>query len=112
MALGYEDVIKFYPPVPISEVRKLMREHDVYVLASNGYEGWGAVVSEALEEEMKVIGTFESGSCATILPENNLFHAKDWHKLLQLLQSCILKGKIGEWTAKIAAELIVNNPLL
>ena len=39
LAAKYGDKIKFHPPVPINEVRKLMREHDVYVLSSNGYEG-------------------------------------------------------------------------
>jgi len=85
MAASYNDIIKFYPPVPIAEVRRLMREHDVYVLASNDYEGWGAVVCEALEEGMKVIGTYEAGSSATVLPESRLFHSGDWRKLRKLL---------------------------
>ena len=104
LAAKYGDVIKFYPPVPISEVRKLMREHDVYVLSSNGYEGWGAVVSEALEEGMAVIGTYEAGSSATILQESNLFHAGDWRRLKKLLQNGILRVDIGCWTAKVAAN--------
>ena len=85
LAAKYCDAIKFHGPVHIEEVRRLMREHDVYVLASNGYEGWGAVVSEALEEGMKVIGTYEAGSSATILPDENLFHAGDKCALANLL---------------------------
>lgn len=108
MARGYEDLIKFYPPVPLSEVRKLMREHDVYVLASDGYEGWGAVVSEALEEKMKVLGSWEAGSSATILSEKCLFHADDWQGLLKQLHDDIPKIGIGEWTAKNAAKLLVS----
>ena len=106
LAAKYGDVIKFYPPVPINEVRKLMREHDVYVLSSNGYEGWGAVVSEALEEGMSVIGTYEAGSSATILPEGNLFHAGDWRRLKTLLQNDILRVDIGLWSAKNAANVL------
>lgn len=106
MAAKYGDVIKFYPPVPINEVRKLMREHDVYVLSSNAYEGWGAVVSEALEEGMSVIGTYEAGSSGTILPEGNLFHAGDWRRLKKLLQNDILRVDIGLWTANGASEYI------
>ena len=108
LARGYEDIIKFYPPVPIAEVRKLMREHEVYVLASNGYEGWGAVVSEALEEGMQVIGTYEAGSSATILPENSLYHAGDWRELARLLATDIPSNGIGEWTATEAAKTIVQ----
>jgi glycosyltransferase involved in cell wall biosynthesis len=106
LAAKYGDVIKFYPSVSIGEVRKLMREHDVYVLSSNSYEGWGAVVSEALEEGMAVIGTYEAGSSATILPESNLFHAGDWRRLKKLLQNDILRVDIGHWTAKNAAKAL------
>ena len=112
MAKGYEDVIRFHRPVPIGEVRKLMREHDVYVLASDAHEGWGAVVSEALEEWMKVIGTYEAGSSATMLPKERLFHAGDWRALANLLQR-IAQGKlksagIGAWTAKIATKELLD----
>ena len=108
MARGYEDIIKFYPPVPITEVRKLMREHDVFVLASNGYEGWGAVVSEALEEGMKVVGTYEAGSSATILPNECLFHAGDWRSLLRLLLKPIQAKGIDDWTAETAAKAVLS----
>ena len=63
--------------MPVAEVRAFMRSHEVYVLPSNAYEGWGAVVSEALEEGMEVLGTYEAGSSATVLPQENLFHAGD-----------------------------------
>ena len=106
LAKGYEDIIKFHPPVPIAEVRQLMRTHDVYVLASNAYEGWGAVVSEALEEGMKVIGTYEAGGPATMLMAQNLFHAGDWHALLRLLSNSIPAVGIGPWTAKFAADYL------
>lgn len=107
MAAKYIDVIKFHSPVPITEVRKLMHEHDVYVLASNAYEGWGAVVSEALEEGMKVIGTYEAGSCATILPNEYLFHVGDWQHLLKLLLKPIQTKGIDNWTAKVASEVVL-----
>ena len=109
LAAKYGDVIKFYPPVPINEVRKLMREHDVYVLSSNGYEGWGAVVSEALEEGMAVIGTYEAGSSATILSESNLFHAGDWRRLKMLFEGNVEKVGIGSWTAKSAAIALIGE---
>ena len=74
-------------PVPIGQVRNLMREHDIYVLASNAQEGWGAAVNEALEEGMIVIGTDEAGASAALLPRENLYHAGDWKALARLLQA-------------------------
>ena len=109
LAAKYGDVIKFHPPVPIKEVRKLMREYDVYVLSSNAYEGWGAVVSEALEEGMAVIGTYEAGSSGTMLPESNLFHAGNWKKLQRILQCGprIVDAKV--WSASSFAKILLKE---
>ncbi len=107
LAARDQDVVNFHPPVSIAEVRKLMRHHDVYVLSSNAYEGWGAVLSEALEEGMKVIGTHEAGASATMLPDQNLFHVGDWRALLQLLSHPIPSAGIGPWTAKFAADYLI-----
>ncbi len=100
--------IEFHDFVPINQVRRLMHEHDVYVLPSNGYEGWGAVVSEALEEGMKVLGTIEAGSSATILPASNLFKAGDVDGLRILLHNEIAKVEIGAWTAQMAAQALME----
>lgn len=108
-ASKYGDAIKFYPPVPIDEVRKLMRERDVYVLSSNAYEGWGAVVSEALEEGMKVLGTYEAGSSATMLPDTNLFHAGDWRRLKGLLETEVHNMETSYWRAKEVAASLMNT---
>lgn len=108
MAVRYGEAIKFHPPVPIEEVRNLMHKHDVYVLSSNAYEGWGAVVSEALEENMKVVGTYEAGASATILPESNLYPAGDWMKLADILVSDVKRTGIGSWTAESAAKVMLS----
>lgn len=107
MAAKYGGAITFHPSVSIGEVRKLMRAHDVYVLSSNAYEGWGAVVSEALEEGMRVVGTYEAGASATMLPESNLFHSGDWRRLASILANDIKKIDIGMWTAKSAARALM-----
>jgi len=111
LAAKYGDVVKFHPPVPIDEVRKLMRDHDIYVLASNAYEGWGAVVSEALEEGMNVIGTYEAGASATILPKERLFHSGDCKALVAIIEKeckgALPPCTIGNWTADKAAERLV-----
>ena len=109
-------LVTYHAPVPMLEVRSLMRSHDVYVLPSNVCEGWGAVVSEAMEEEMEVFGTYEAGSSATMLPEENLFHAGDWHALSERLvrfgQSRVRHCHgIGNWNAKFAAKQLVERQM-
>ena len=109
--------VKFKGSRPIERIRKIMREHDVYVLASDENEGWGAVVNEALEEGMKVLGTYEAGASAAMLREGDLFHAGDWKRLADLLGRCglaKLEGRltgqgIGEWTPAKAAERIMGE---
>ena len=108
LAAKYGDNINFYPPVSIDDVRALMRSHDVYVLASNAYEGWGAVVSEALEEGMKVIGTYEAGSSATILPKEMLFHVGEWRQLVKILGQPTTSLCLADWRAKFAGNILVN----
>lgn len=110
--VGVMSPVSWHDAVPISEVRVLMRQHDVYVLASNGGEGWGAVVSEAIEEGLHVIGTYEAGASATILPDTSLYHAGDVNRLADLLLqigtggvACVEKTR---WSAASAAEGLVK----
>ena len=109
LARGCDNVM-FHEPEDLQGVRRVMRENDVLVLSSNYREGWGAVVSEAIEEGLKVVGTYEAGSTATMLPETNLFHAGDVAGLRKIL----LSGKIaavspGAWSAKHAAEEFIKD---
>lgn len=106
---GCDNVI-FHEPEDLPGVRRVMRENDVLVLSSNLGEGWGAVASEAIEEGIKVIGTYEAGSTATILPETNLYHAGDADGLRKVL----LSGKIATispeaWSARRAATEFIKD---
>ena len=88
-----ENICEFRPPVPLAAVRELMRAHDVVVLSSNAEEGWGAVVSEALSEGVAVVGTFETGASAALLPRAQLYHAGDWRGLCARLE--YVRGEIA-----------------
>lgn len=99
----------FVPPVPMDEVRRIMREHDVLVFSSNAFDGWGAVVSEALEEGMRVVGTYETGAAATMLPDKCLFHCGDVKALSKLLAGEIPYVGIGEWCCFKAADRLLRN---
>jgi glycosyltransferase involved in cell wall biosynthesis len=103
IAAQYGDAIRFHPFVAMEAVRGLMRSHDVYVLSSNEYEGWGAVVSEALEEGMTVLCSREAGAGATILPTECLFDCGDADGLREKLLQPLPKIGIGQWSAKNAA---------
>ena len=105
MAAQYAN-IHFKGMVPIDEIRRLMQQHDVYVLSSNEFEGWGAVVNEAMEEGMDVVGTYEAGASVTILPVSNLFHEGDWLGLRTILSKPIAPSERSQWTAYNAARCL------
>lgn len=96
------DIIRVYPSVPYSHVRKIMKEHDVYVFCSNELEGWGAVVNEAIEEGMLVLSSSAAGA-SVMLPKECLFKHNDYRRLSKLLCSSIPRVDKELWTAKSAA---------
>ena len=98
--------------VSSAEVRKAMRDHDTFVFASDAHEGWGAVVSEALEEGMNVICSSSCGAGPAMLPCERLFKCGDVKSLAGLMEK-ELHGKlppcsIGDWTAARAAERLLK----
>lgn len=93
---GLDAFVSFKSAVPIEEVRLEMRRADVLVCSSNGTEGWGAVVSEAMEEGCTVIATRECGSGACLVQhgENGiLFSAGSQKELLKHLCEMYEKPK-------------------
>lgn len=101
--------VHFHPFVPIDKIRDIMSRHKTYVLPSKAYEGWGAVINEAMEEGMLVYASLESGAGATMLPVDRLFPAWDRNALAQLLLQDKTPISIGEWNAECAADYIVNQ---
>lgn len=113
----HHENIHFHDAVPISRVRELMRENDVYVLSSNGEEGWGATLNEAIEEKMTVLGTFEAGASATMLSRSLLYHFDDANRLRILLaglrdkkrrEGILDKGNIAGWSVDNAAKQFLS----
>lgn len=79
---------RFLTPMPTSEIIKLMGQYDVYVLPSNGTEGWGAVVNEAMGEGCLVIASEAVGAATSLIRHGVnglLFAPGDWRKLGDLL---------------------------
>ena len=101
------------PAVRLDEVRQVMRAHDVLVFASNATDGWGATVQEALTEGVPVLGTYEAGASAALLPEAQLFHCGDWRCLSRLLadfnSQTVLSQLPLDYSPKGAAERLIKE---
>lgn len=101
--------VVFAGSVPLRQVRSLMRENDVYVFSSNQHEGWGAVVNEAMEEGMSVVGTVDAGASVTMLPPQCVYKSGDVRRLVEILSGNIEKASIENWSAKTAAESFMKE---
>lgn len=106
--------VEFKPFVPINEVRQVMQEHDLYIFASNSFDGWGAVVSEAIEEGMMVLASRESGAGATVLPDDCVFDCEDVKGLSELILNYSKLPVIDPeiWSVRSAADHILKHFLL
>ena len=65
----YEDIITHRKFLPTDEVRFLMNQADIYVFPSNGREGWGAVINEAMAEGCAIVGSNQAGSVKTMIKD-------------------------------------------
>lgn len=63
--------ISILPFIPAEEVRCYMDKADVYVFGSNFYEGWGAVVNEAMDSACAVVVSHAVGSAPYLINDGN-----------------------------------------
>ena len=64
--LGLMDTIDFRPVLPHDDVLYLMSESDVYVFPSNGEEGWGVALEEAMDRCCVPVACEEAGASVLI----------------------------------------------
>lgn len=84
-----------------SEILQLMSDKDVFIMSSH-YDGWGAVVNEALTCGLYVICTDKSGS-KNLLTNNNrgiIYKAGDILQLRKCIQLCYKKASDIQKTRK------------
>jgi glycosyltransferase involved in cell wall biosynthesis len=128
--LGLHGSVGVEESIPAAGVRERMRNADVYVLPSNAYEGWGAVVNEAMSEGCVVVASSSAGSALELIRhgENGfLFDVGDWRQLATILQHLYDQPRdraraAGEarrtvredWSPQVAADrfLSVSDALL
>ena len=108
-----DQTILFSPYLKNTVIQRLMRETiDLYVMPSDGGEGWGAVVSEAILANCPVLSTFEAGSSATLLPKNLLYPAKSVKVLARMLEdtSFYVPDKVAiTWTGENYAKILLQS---
>jgi glycosyltransferase involved in cell wall biosynthesis len=117
------DRVQFISSVPFDEVRRMMRESDVYVLPSNRHEGWGAVAGEAMSEGCVLVANEQAGAASELIVDGKtgfLYRDGDVEQLASLLEHIskdhdlrmIIRQKAWEmmlalWHPRVAAERLL-----
>lgn len=120
--LGHKCIL--HDPVPLNQVRELMRQADVYVLPSNRYEGWGVVANEAMSEGAVLVANEQAGAAQVLIHHGRtgfLFHDDDAAGLARILQTLIADASLRErvrqaawqemqqlWHPRVGAERLVG----
>lgn len=63
------DCITFHGNVPNDQIRKAMREHDIFLFTSDRYEGWGAVANESMSEGCVLVASDCIGSSPYLIKD-------------------------------------------
>ena len=115
-----EQQVHLLGTMPPEDVRSHMLAADIFLFTSDRYEGWGAVLNEAMNSGCAVVASHSIGS-APFLIENGknglLFRSGDWddlyQKVKQFVESDTLRYSCGQaayrtiteqWNAANAAE--------
>jgi len=102
------DFVSSQPP---HIIREAMNCSDIFVLPSNGYEGWGAVINEAMAEGCAVIASIESGGGKSLISdmENGiLFNSGNYHQLSDKINILVNDSELmNEY--KIRGKQTVNH---
>jgi hypothetical protein len=123
-ALRVADAVTFEPPVPIERIRLIMREADVYVLSSDGNEGWGAVINESMSEGCCTVASDAGGAAQTMIQDgiNGLLFPSGDSRALALCLARLAQDEsfrarlatagrcslLDSWTPAAAAERLLR----
>ena len=122
--LNLSDKCLFHDPVDAGQVRKLMRQSDVYVLPSNRNEGCGVVANEAMAEGAVLVANEQAGAAPMLIDHGRtgfLFHDDDVVGLVKILQTLIGDTPLREtvrqaawremqrlWHPRVGAERLIG----
>jgi len=91
--------VSFMGSMPEWIVRNEMKNHDYFLFTSSFWEGWGVVLSEAMEEGMICFASAEAGSSCELIQHNkNGFIFHDTNEAKQLCFA-IAQGGFEKWGA-------------
>lgn len=119
-----QNYVTLLPFMPAYEVRQYMDKTDIYVFSSDFYEGWGAVVNEAMDSACAMLVSYAVGSAPYLIEDGKNGFLYEYGNICQLsnrLARLILDRELREgfavngyntitriWTSQMAAERLLQ----
>lgn len=122
--VGLSDYIKILGFMASEEVRHYMEKADIYLFTSDRFEGWGAVLNEAMNAGCAVVANREIGSVPYLIQDKNnglIYDRKKtndlFNKTAYLIANKDIKRNIqieayrtiiDKWNGQVAADRLLN----
>ena len=105
------NTVTFLGAMPPEKVREQMEKANIFTFPSNVYEGWGAVVNEAMNAGCAIVADSAPGAVQTLIENdyNGLVYSEEnlgeyYEKLESLVKDKTLTQKLGENAYKTISE--------
>lgn len=121
---GLDKIVEFTGSITPEEVRKAMLEAEVFLFTSDFYEGWGAVVNEAMNSMCVPVISHSCGSAAFLIKQQEngfvyqygkeneavkyIKHIFTNRKMRVQMSYAAYETMINEWNATIAVERLLE----
>ncbi len=129
---GLSDNVHMLGSMSPESVRYYMEEAEIFLATSDFYEGWGAVLNEAMNSACSVVASHAAGATPYLVNSGNnghIFESKNIDSLYKMVKRVILDRQLmqktqinaynsidREWNAEIAAinfrhlvDIIING---
>lgn len=108
---GLEENVKFYGFLSPQQVRDVMERCHVHLFTSNYLEGWGAVVSEAMNSGCCVVANAETGAAPFLIEDgkNGLTYGRSYEAFERKLESLFADPGAAERMGRAAYRTIAEE---
>lgn len=108
---GLEENVKFYGFLSPQQVRDVMERCHVHLFTSNYLEGWGAVVSEAMNSGCCVVANAETGAAPFLIEDgkNGLTYGRSYESFERKLESLFADPGAAERMGRAAYRTIAEE---
>ena len=109
--LGLADMITFHGKQTPMYVREVMDKSHIFVFTSNHIEGWGAVLSEAMNSGLAVVASTQAGASRYLIENGKngfYYHINDYFEMLTMVKNLLDNPEQRKEVGKNAYDTITN----